>query len=156
MLVSAACCKVFLRLEAVCVKNFSTNWPEKTYRPKCVKWRKSVKRLQRYGFHISLAVRTMTTIPLHPEGWRSKNALFLLALHRLTHPLFTDKIRDRSGYGLSRWEAVCSVIPFLAGWAHTQNDLHNHSGYMDSINERQHYLKLCLILAGTQNDHCNL
>ena len=40
------------------------------------------------------------------------------------------------------------VILSLTGWANTQNDLHNHSGDMGSVNRRQHYLKPSLNLAG--------
>ena len=55
---------------------------------------------------------------------------------------------SRNSYGYGQWETVHFVILSLTGWAHTQNDLHNHSGNMDSVNERQHYLKPSLNLAG--------
>ena len=42
-----------------------------------------------------------------------------------------------------------SCVESLTGWAHTQNDLHNHSGYMDSVNGRQHYLKPSLDMSGS-------
>ena len=44
--------------------------------------------------------------------------------------------------------SVYFVILSLTGWAHTRNDLPNHSGNMGSVNERQHYLKPPLNLAG--------
>ena len=83
--------------------------------------------------------------------WRDhkKALLFLLAFQRWTHlPYLLTNSMDHSGYGLSQWETVHFVILSLTGWAHTQNDLHNHSGNMDSVNERQHYLKPSLNLAG--------
>ena len=122
-------CKCNQDIYAVCAKKNSTNWPfglmaiwgllaqSKIYWPKHMK-------------HLVIIHQNSC------DGRTIKGTIF-------TGP---SKINLPSPFYLQTPEVILGMDSAnYSGWAHTQNDLLNPSRKMDSVNERQHHLKPCLI-----------